>query len=132
MERFQILTSGRRLPLDEMHVNLNGKMVYLSRSVDQEGEILESYVTRIRDKDGALRYLEKALKGHGSLETITTDGLRSYGAAMRELGNEQKQELGRWAKNPVRKQRPVAPAKGTSNAAVPTDVELTEVRFSPH
>jgi putative transposase len=39
----------------------------------------------------------KALKRRGSVETITTDGLSSYGAAMDELGNRSKQEIGRWA-----------------------------------
>ncbi|MEG3170252.1 DDE-type integrase/transposase/recombinase [Sphingomonas sp. LB3N6] len=44
---------------------------------------------------------EKALKRHGRPETITTDGLRSYGTAMKELGNADKQEIGRWANNRV-------------------------------
>jgi len=39
--------------------------------------------------------------GHGPPEAITTDGLRSYGAAMSELGNRAKQEVGRWANNRV-------------------------------
>ena len=45
--------------------------------------------------------MKKALKRHGSPEAITTDGLRSYGAAMAELGNAHKQEVGRWANNRV-------------------------------
>ena len=69
--------------------------------VDHEGEVLESYVTRTRDKAAALRFMKKALKRHGSPETITTDGLRSYRAAMTELGCEQKQDVGRWANNRV-------------------------------
>jgi putative transposase len=87
--------------LDEMYVKLNGEMVYLWRAVDHEGEVLESYVTRTRDKPAALRFMKKALKRHGSPEAITTDGLRSYRAAMTELGNDQKQEVGRWANNRV-------------------------------
>ena len=77
------------------------EMVYLWRTVDHEGEILESYVTRSRDKAAALAFMKRALKRHGSPETITTDGLRSYGAAMDELGNRKKQEVGRWANNRV-------------------------------
>ena len=42
--------------------------------------------------------MKKALKRHGSPEAITTDGLRSYKAAMTELGNADKQD---WAKNRV-------------------------------
>ena len=80
---------------------LNGEMVYLWRAVDQEGEILESFVTKKRDKDAALSFMKRALKRHGSPEAITTDGLRSYGAAMSELGNSEKREVGRWANNRV-------------------------------
>ena len=90
-----------RWHLDEMVVKLNGEMVYLWRAVDHEGEILESYVTKERDKDAALRFMKKALKRHGSPDSITTDGLRSYKAAMTELGNADKQEIGRWANNRV-------------------------------
>ena len=90
-----------RWHLDEMYVKLNGEMVYLWRAVDQEGAVLESYVTRTRDKAAALTFMRKALKRHGSPERITTDGLRSYRAAMTELGCEDKQEIGRWANNRV-------------------------------
>jgi putative transposase len=45
--------------------------------------------------------MKKALKRHGSPETITTDGLRSYKAAMSEVGCADKQEIGRWANNRV-------------------------------
>ncbi len=76
-------------------------MVYLWRAVDHEGEVLESYVTKTRDKDAALTFMKKALRRHGKPEAITTDGLRSYGAAMTELGNSDKREVGRWANNRV-------------------------------
>ena len=52
--------------LDEVYVKINGEMRYLWRAVDQEGEVLESYVTKERDKAGALRFIKKALKRHGS------------------------------------------------------------------
>ncbi|MDB5724656.1 MAG: family transposase [Novosphingobium sp.] len=85
--------------LDEMYVKLNGEMVYLWRAVDHEGEILESYVAKKRDKAAALAFMKKALKRHGSPEAIVTDGLASYPAAMRKLGNGEKQEVGRHANN---------------------------------
>lgn len=88
-----------RWHLDENYVKLNGEMVYLWRAVDQEGEILESYVTTKRDKSAALQFLKMALKRHGRAETIVTDGLRSYPAAMRELGNLDRREMGRWKNN---------------------------------
>ena len=90
-----------RWHLDEMYVKLGGEMVYLWRKVNQEGEFLESFVTKKRDKAAALTFIKKALKCHGSPEAITTDGLRSYGAAMNELGNSEKRKVGRWANNRV-------------------------------
>ena len=67
----------------------------------RKASILESYITKARDKDAALTFMKKALKRHGSPEKITTDGLRSYRAAMNELGNVDKQEVGRWTNNRV-------------------------------
>ena len=60
-----------------------------------------SYVKRTRDKAAAFTFMKKVLKRHGSPEAITTDGLRSYKAAMSELGNAEKQEICRWANNRV-------------------------------
>ena len=88
-----------RWHLDEMYVRLNGEMVYLWRAVDHEGEILESYVTKKRDKSAAVAFMKKALKRHGKAEPIVTDGLRSYPAAMRELGNLDRREMGQWLNN---------------------------------
>ena len=67
--------------LDEVYVRINGEMRYLWRAVDHEGEVLESYVTKTRDKDAALAFIRKAMKRHGKARAITTDGLRSYKAA---------------------------------------------------
>jgi putative transposase len=88
-----------RWHLDEMYVKIKGEMVYLWRVVDHEGEILESFVTKTRDKTAALTFMKKALKRHGSPAEIVTDGLRSYGAAMDALGNRQKQRIGRRSNN---------------------------------
>ena len=90
-----------RWHLDEMYVKLNGEMVYRWRVVDLEGEILKSFVTKQRDKDAALTFMKMALKRHRSPERFTTNGLGSYRAAMNELGNSDKQEVGRWANNRI-------------------------------
>ncbi len=88
-----------RWHLDEVFVKINGERHYLWHAVDHEGEILESYVTKKRDKSAALKFLKKALKRHGRAETVVTDGLRSYPAAMRALGNLDRREMGRWLNN---------------------------------
>ena len=88
-----------RWHLDEVYVKINGEMRYLWRAVDHEGEVLESFVSKERDKATALKFIKKALKRHGSPRAVTTDGLRSYRAAMKELTIIDRQEVGRWANN---------------------------------
>ena len=90
-----------RWHLDEFYVKINGEMHYLWRAVDHEGEVLESFASKTRDKPAALKFIKKLMKRHGRPKAITTDGLRSYKAAMKELGNAEKQEVGRWANNRV-------------------------------
>jgi len=88
-----------RWHLDEVFVKINGERHYLWRAVDHEGAVLESFVTKTRDKKAALKFMKKSLKRHGHAEEIVTDKLRSYGAALRELGIGHKQEHRRWANN---------------------------------
>jgi putative transposase len=52
-----------------------------------------------RDRAAAFEFLRKALKRYGSPKVIVTDKLKSYGAAMKELGNAEMQEAGRWLNN---------------------------------
>ena len=80
--------------LDEVFVKINGVQHYLWRAVDHEGEVLESYVTKTRDKPAALRFLKKAIKRYGLPKVVITDRLRSYGAAMKEIGIHDRQEVG--------------------------------------
>ena len=85
--------------LDEVFVKVNGETHYLWRAVDHEGEVLESYVTKRRDKKSALKFIRKSMKRFGPPHIIVTDKLRSYGAAMKVIGNANKQETGRWLNN---------------------------------
>ena len=85
--------------LDEVFVKINGETHYLWRAVDHEGEVLETYVTKKRDRKAALKFLRKLMKRYGSPTVIVTDRLRSYGAAMKVIGNVDKQEVGRWKNN---------------------------------
>ena len=84
--------------LDEVFVKINGETHYLWRAVDHEGEMLESYVKKREDRKAALRFLIKAMKRYGGPKVVVTDKLRSYGAAMKVVGNADRQETGRWCK----------------------------------
>ena len=88
-----------RWHLEEIYVKINGEMHYLWRVVDHEGEVLESFASKNRDKAAAPKFMKKLVKRHGPAKVITTDGLRSHKAAMKDLGNAEKQEIGRWANN---------------------------------
>ena len=46
--------------LDEVFVKINGETHYLWRAVDHEGEVLESYVTKRRDRKAALKFSQKS------------------------------------------------------------------------
>ncbi len=85
--------------LDEVFVKINGETHYLWRAVDHEGEVLESFVTKRRDRRAALKFLKKTMKRYGNPEVIVTDRLKSYGAAMKLIGNARRQMTGRRLNN---------------------------------
>jgi len=80
-------------------VKINGETHYLWRAVDHEGEVLESFVTKRRDRRAALKFLKKTMKRYGNPEVIVTDRLKSYGAAMKTIGNARRQLTGRRLNN---------------------------------
>ena len=88
-----------RWHLDEVYVKINGVTHYLWRAVDHEGEVLESVVTKTRDRKAALKFLKKLMKRHGRPKVIVTDRLRSYGAALKDMGRGDDREMGRWLNN---------------------------------
>jgi putative transposase len=88
-----------RWHLHEVYVKINGDMHYLWRAVDHEGEVLESFANKTRDKAAALKFMKRLMKRHGRPKAVVTDGLRSYGAAMNEIGAADRQEVGRWLNN---------------------------------
>jgi putative transposase len=88
-----------RWHLDEVFVRINGERHYLWRAVDHEGEVLEVFATKRRDRKAALKFLKRTMKRYGQPKAIVTDRLRSYGAALRDLGIEERQVCGRWLNN---------------------------------
>jgi len=80
-------------------VKINGETHYLWRAVDHEGEVLEVFATKRRDRRAALKFLKRTMKRYGRPRSIVTDRLRSYGAAMKVMGIVERQECGRWLNN---------------------------------
>ena len=83
-----------RWHLDEAFVKIDGKLRYLWRAVDHEGEVLEAVVTARRDKAAALKFLKRIMKKYGRPQSIVTDRLRAYSAAMKEIGAADRHEVG--------------------------------------
>jgi len=72
-----------RWHLDEVFVRIDGETHYLWRAVDHEGEVLEAFATKRRDRRAALKFLKRTMKRYGRPLSIVADRLRSYRAAMK-------------------------------------------------
>ena len=73
---------GDRWHLDEVFLKINGRIHYLWRAVDQDGEVLDILIQRTRDKKAAKKFFRKLLEGLRYVpNVIITDKLRSYNAA---------------------------------------------------
>ncbi|NIA71397.1 IS6 family transposase [Pelagibius litoralis] len=88
-----------RWHLDEVFVRINGETHYLWRAVDHEGEVLEVFASRRRDRKAALTFLKRTMKRYGRPWMLVTDRLRSYGAAIKALGLVGRHVCGRWLNN---------------------------------
>ena len=86
--------------LDEVYLKIDGRLVYLWRAVDAEGEVLDVLVQTRRNRRAALKLMRKLLKKYGFVpDKLVTDDLRSYSAAGRDLGIAKRHERGRWRNN---------------------------------
>src|SRR5882762_5210697 len=77
---------GDQWHLDEVFLKINGRLHYLWRAVDPDGDVLDIMVQSRRDKKAAKKFFRKLLKGLRYVpRVIVTDKLRSYGAARTEV-----------------------------------------------
>ena len=86
--------------LDEVYLKIDGRMVYLWRAVDAEGEVLDVLVQSKRNKHSALKLMRRLLRKYAVVpERLVTDDLRSYSAATLDLGIDHLHDRGRWKNN---------------------------------
>ncbi len=84
--RRRSLRPGDRWYLDEVFLKINGRLHYLWRAVDQDGDVLDILVQSRRDKRAAKKFFRKLLKGLRYVpRVIITDKLKSYHAAKQEI-----------------------------------------------
>jgi putative transposase len=91
---------GDTFYIDEVFVKIGGKLQYLWRAVDQDGEVVDVFLQARRDGTAAKRFFKRLLKNHqGEPSKIVTDKLRSYGVAHRELMPEAIHDTTQYANN---------------------------------
>src|SRR3979411_1278297 len=91
---------GDRWHLDEVYLKINGRIHYLWRAVDQDGDVLDILVQSHRDKKAAKKFFRKLLKGLRYVpRVIVTDKLRSYSAAKAEVLPSVEHRQSKWQKN---------------------------------
>ncbi len=89
-----------RWHLDEMVCTVGGKRMYLWRAVDDEGVVLDLVMQTRRDTGAALKLLRRLLRSNPvPPEAIVTDGLASYGSALKELNLADRHRPGRLREN---------------------------------
>ena len=123
--------SNWRWHLDEVCVRINGETHYLWRAVDHEGEVLEVFVTKRRDRRAALEFLKHAMKRYGRPDSVATDRLRSYRAAMNAIGNAAARTCGRWLNNRA-ELAPAVSKAGRGDGAVQRPQKFASVHASIH
>ena len=124
-------SAGVRSPrATHLFVKVNGKLCYLWRAVDHEGEVLEAVVTAKRDKAAALKLLKRIMKKYGRPRAIVTDGLRAYSAAMKEIGAADRHEVGGRAQQSRREFASAVSTAGAGDAAVSKYEDAAEIQFS--
>jgi putative transposase len=91
--------SQSRWHLDKAVVRINGATHYLWHAVDHEGEVLEVFATKSRDRRAALKFLKRTMNRYGHPRSIAIDRLRSHRSAMKNIGNAGDQVCGFWLNN---------------------------------
>ena len=72
--------------LDEVFVKIQGRLQYLWRAVDEDGDVIDILVQSRRNRRAAIRFFRKLLKRQGrEPRRLITDTLRSYSAAHRTV-----------------------------------------------
>lgn len=117
--------------LDEVVVRINGKRMFMWRAVDKEGEVLDVLVQKRRNKAAALKLLKKLPKHQGFIpDVIVTDGLRSYRAAMKILGCQDRHHPGR-LQQPGGKFAPSGPTTRAKDATLQVTGPGPALHFNP-
>jgi len=87
-------------------------------------------VTAKRDKAAAVKLLKRIMKKYGRPRKIVTDRLRAYSAAMKEVGNADRQEVGRGLNNRAENSHQPFRRRECAHAALSKHEDVAEIQFS--
>jgi putative transposase len=91
---------GRRWHVDEVFIRINGRIHYLWRAVDQNGQVVDILVQTRRDRAAAERFFRHLIhRTHTVPHTVITDRLRSYSAALPRVLPRVRHRRGHWLNN---------------------------------
>ncbi|HEY4384154.1 MAG TPA: IS6 family transposase [Ktedonobacteraceae bacterium] len=77
--------AGKSWYVDETYIKVHGKWCYLYRAIDQDGNLVDSMLSKKRNMESAQRFFKQAVAVVGSVpDQVTTDGHASYPRAIRE------------------------------------------------
>ena len=113
-----------------MCLKISRELHYLCREVDHKCEVLESYVTKTRDRKAAHQFMTKSMRRHGRPDVIVTDKLRSYGLSWKVLGRGDDREVGRWMTIAPRIRTCPFQKVGALDANIPADAMFASVHAS--
>jgi putative transposase len=110
---------GDKWYMDEVFLKINGKLQYLWRAVDQDGNVLDILVQSKRNTQAAKRFFHRLLKEYEYVpRVIVTDKRRSYGAAPPPGHALRRAPVLEVPEQPGREQPPANEATGTRHAAL--------------
>ncbi len=77
---------GAKWRVDETYIRLQGKWTYIYRAIDQDGQIVDAYLSERRNAKAVQRFIERAIDETGvTPERVTTDKAKCYPAALRAV-----------------------------------------------
>ena len=76
---------GGRWFVDETYVKVAGKWRYVSRAVDQDGQVIDVFLSPRRDIAAARRFFGVALAAHGDPDEVVTDLAQTLETVIEEL-----------------------------------------------
>ncbi len=92
---------GDRWFVDETYVKVAGVWRYVYRATDQNGQVIDVYVSKKRDTVAARRFFSTAISVHGEPVEVTTDKARTLAKAISELAPSARHDTTQYANNRV-------------------------------